>query len=85
MLQSVTGPPVPESAAGDKVKYGYDAVGRRTSMVDAVGNAGGSGDHTWTYAYDSEDRPTSIQAPAPSGRGAKLTSTLHYDPVGHCG
>ena len=83
MLQSVTGPPVPENAAGNTVTYAYDAVGRRTSMVDAIGNAGGSGDHTWAYTYDHEDRPTAIQAPAPIGSGAKLTSTLHYDAVGN--
>lgn len=78
MLQSATDP------LANTTTYTYDAVGRQTSLVDPDGNApGATGDHTWTTAYDNEDRPTSIQGPAPSGSGAKLTTTLHYDLVGN--
>lgn len=40
--------------------YAYDSVGRLTSSVDPEGNvAGGSAaDHTWTIAYDENDRET---------------------------
>ena len=83
MLASVTGPPVPENAGGNKTSYTYDSVGRRLTMVDPIGNAGGPGDHTWTYQYDNEDRPTRVQAPQPSGFAAKLTTVMSYDPVGN--
>jgi RHS repeat-associated protein len=83
MLAAVTGPPVPENASGDKTSYTYDSVGRRLTMVDPIGNAGGAGDHTWTYQYDNEDRPTQVQAPQPSGFAAKLTTVMSYDPVGN--
>ena len=48
------------------VTYAYDPVGRRTSMVDPNGNAGGGvpAQHTWQYGYDDEDRVTSVSAPA---------------------
>jgi RHS repeat-associated protein len=45
-------------AAGDKMSYGYDEIGRRTTMVTPRGNvAGGTpADYTWTYAYDALGR-----------------------------
>lgn len=38
--------------------YTYDALGRRTTMVDPERNAPGGvpGEHTWTTAYDASDR-----------------------------
>jgi RHS repeat-associated protein len=77
LLQSVTDP------LTAKTTYTYNAVGRRLTMVDAVGNGGAPGDHTWTWAYDNEDRLTSMQAPQPSGSPGKLTSSFQYDAVGN--
>jgi RHS repeat-associated protein len=77
LLQSVTDPLTHKST------YTYDSVGRRLTMVDAVGNSGTSGDHTWTWAYDNEDRVTSMQAPQPSGSPGKLTTSFQYDSVGN--
>ena len=79
MLTSLTDP------VGDQATFTYHAVGRRTSTVDPNGNASGGvpGDHTWTDAYDNEDRLTSSSAPAPGPGGAALTSTAPCDPVGN--
>jgi YD repeat-containing protein len=49
---------MPQSATdplGNRVTYQHDAVGRRTQVVDALGNSGAPGDHTWEYEYDRED------------------------------
>jgi YD repeat-containing protein len=88
MLRQVTGPWVADTSSGSPAQnvttYTYDQVGRRLTLVDPVGNApGATGDHTSTFAYDNEDRPTSVTAPAPSGSGAKLTTSFAYDPVGN--
>jgi YD repeat-containing protein len=79
MLQSST------DADGNKTTYGYDAVGRKTSMVDPDGNAAGGtpSAHTWAWSYDNEDRPLTVSAPAPATGGAALTTQYQYDPVGN--
>lgn len=40
---------------GVRVTYGYDAVGNRLSMGDAVGLT--------TYTYDASNRPLTVQNP----------------------
>lgn len=47
-------------ADGNRTTFGYDNVGRRTSLVDPDGNAssGVPAEHTWTTAYDANDRVT---------------------------
>jgi len=40
-------------ALGDRSSYGYDAVGRKLSMVDPMNNS-------WQWAYDNEDRVLSL-------------------------
>jgi|GEM_PF-959907 len=79
MLKSVTDP------AGDITSYSYDPVGRVTSMVDPNGNAQGGtpSQHTWTYAYDNEDRLLSLSAPAPVPGGSPLVTQYQYDAVGN--
>lgn len=79
MLQSTTDP------LGNETTYTYDAVGRRLTMVDPNGNVSGGNPsaHTWSYAYDNEDRLTSTSAPAPTTGGSALTTTSTYDPVGN--
>jgi YD repeat-containing protein len=78
MLLGVTDP------AGNLTSFGYDAVGRRTSVVDPNGNLPGAdpADHTTTYQYDDEDRPRFISLPAPEPGGDPLVSEFRYDPVG---
>jgi RHS repeat-associated protein len=70
---------------GNKTTYDYDAVGRRTSMVDPLGYATGGvpAEHTWEYTYDNEDRPRVTRAPAPQPGGQPLVTELRYDPVGN--
>ncbi len=70
---------------GNKTTYAYDAVGRRTSLVDPNGNASGAtaADHTWSFVYDNEDRLTQATAPAPAPGGAMLTTGASFDPVGN--
>jgi RHS repeat-associated protein len=79
LLLTVTDP------LGDATSYGYDPVGRRTSMVDPVGNASGGNPaaHTWQYSYDGEDRLTQASAPAPTTGGNLLVTQYQYDPVGN--
>src|SRR5205085_722754 len=79
LLQSVTDP------LGRSTTFSYDAVGRRTSLVDPNGTASGGvpADHTWRSTYDQEDRLTSVSAPAPSPGGSPLTTQFRYDPVGN--
>ena len=66
-------------ADGNKTTYGYDSIGRQTSMVDPDGYATGEvpADHTWTTAYDANDRVTSSTDPL--GHAASTT----YDGAGH--
>src|SRR5439155_1656558 len=72
-LQSKTDP------VGNVTTYGYDAVGRRTSMVDPLGNAVGGvpADHTWLYEYDRADRST-LQRPA--AQGGAVSAVADPDP-----
>lgn len=53
-LSRVTG--IDYAAGTPDVTYAYDAVGRRTNMVDGTG--------TTTYAYDAAGRPTQIAGPS---------------------
>lgn len=78
LLKSVTTP------AGTTT-FDYDAVGRRTSMVDPNGNVSGAtpADHTWTYAYDKENRLRFARAPAPTSGGSQLVTESRYDGVGN--
>ncbi len=64
---------------GNKTTYGYDGVGRRLSTVDADGNATGGipSQHTWSTAYDQNDRPTSETDPLGHVR------RYAYDGAGH--
>lgn len=79
MLKSVTDP------LGNATTFDYDAVGRRISMVDPLGNTSGGtpGQHTWEYQYDNEDRLRFARAPAPSGSGGQLVTESRYDGVGN--
>ncbi len=79
MLQSVADP------LGNVTTYDYDAVGRRTSMVDPNGNATGANptEHTWTYEYDRKDHLRFSRAPAPQVGGSALVSESRYDEVGN--
>ena len=79
LLERVTDP------LGNETTYEYDAVGRRTSMVDPNGNAPGGvpADHTWSYEYDAEDRVRFVHAPAPVAGGTPLTTEFRYDDVGN--
>jgi len=63
-------------ALGDHSSYGYDAVGRKLSMVDPMNNS-------WQWAYDNEDRVTSTTAPAPASGGSPLVTQYRYDAVGN--
>ncbi len=71
-------------ALGGKTSYGYDSVGRVTSLVDPLGNAvGGSpSEHTTTYSFDKEDRVRFTTLPAPTTGQSGLVSETRYDEVG---
>ena len=81
MLASVVDP------LGNTTTFDYDAVGRRTSMVDPNGNASGAtpADHRWEYEYDAENRLRFARAPAPQhGQGtSQLVTESQYDGVGN--
>ncbi|MBI3978818.1 MAG: RHS repeat protein, partial [Chloroflexi bacterium] len=70
---------------GNQTTYGYDAVGRRTSMVDPMGYAPGGvpAEHTWQWSYDGEDRVRFARTPPPSAGGAQLVTEYRYDVVGN--
>ena len=70
MLASVVDP------LGNTTTFDYDAVGRRTSMVDPNGNASGAtpSQHTWEYVYDAEDR---LRSPR---RRRRPASGPHWSP-----
>ncbi len=70
LLQSVSDP------LGRATSYGYDAVGRRTSLTDPLS-------HGWSFQYDNEDRLTHATAPAPVAGGASLTTSASFDAVGN--
>lgn len=69
---------------GNSTTFAYDEVGRRTSMVDPMGNppsAESPSRHTWNYVYDKEDRVLHETSP---GVGGPLTGREHrYDAVGN--
>jgi YD repeat-containing protein len=73
------------SQARARTTHTYDCVGRRTSMVDPLGNASGGvpAQHTWEYTYDNEDRPRLTKAPAPQAGGGQLVTDFRYDAVGN--
>lgn len=79
MLESLT------DALGNKTNYDYDAVGRRTKVVDPLGNAAGGvpADHTAESIYDKEDRLTFTKLPAPAAGGSQLVTESRYDAVGN--
>jgi YD repeat-containing protein len=79
MLTEVT------DSLGNKATYAYDPVGRRSSMVDPLGNATGGvpAEHTWTAEYDKEDRLRFARAPAPASGGSQLVTESRYDSVGN--
>lgn len=55
--------------------FGYDAHGRRTSVVDARTG-------TTTYDFDNADRVTSITTPSPGSGQSAQTTTTHYNKMG---
>jgi YD repeat-containing protein len=65
---------------GNTSTFDYDAVGRRTSMVDPTGTGSA---HTWEYVYDNENRLRYAKAPPPSGSGSQLVTESRYDGVGN--
>ncbi len=79
MLVSVTDP------LGNRTTYAYDAVGRRTCLNDplAAEACPTTGAHTWTFAYDGEDRLTQATAPTPVSGGDALTTSATFDAVGN--
>jgi RHS repeat-associated protein len=79
LLSSVT------DALGNLTTYDYDAVGRRISSVDPLGNAAGGvpADHRTDYVYDNEDRVRFVKLPAPVAGGSQLVSETRYDEVGN--
>lgn len=87
LLASVTTPSsVVAYPNGDKVTYFYDGVGRKTSMVDAMGNTTGGfpAQHTWTWNYDNEDRLLSQASPPPiPGASTSLVTSYQYDLTGN--
>ena len=72
-------------ALGNKATATYDAIGRRLTSVDPIGNAAGGtpANHRTDYVYDAEDRPTFVKLPAPVAGGAQLVSESRYDPAGN--
>ncbi len=70
---------------GRTTTFGYDAVGRRTSMVDPLGNASGgvAADHTTAWTYDNEDRVRFGRRAAPQAGGAALSTESRFDAVGN--
>lgn len=68
------------TAAGDlhtesnngTITYGYDAIGRRTSVTDRTGA-------TTSYEYDALDRVTAVTLPAPYSGAPLFRATLSYD------
>jgi RHS repeat-associated protein len=79
LLESVT------DAVGNKTTYAYDGVGRRTKVVDPLGNAAGGvpAEHTWETVFDSEDRVRFAKAPAPVAGGAPLVTEARFDDAGN--
>jgi RHS repeat-associated protein len=63
-------------ALGDKITYGFDTIGRMTSMVTPNGNVtgGNPANFTWTYAYDAFGNQTSLMDPL------SHQTVYHYDP-----
>jgi len=86
LLETVTGPPIPAEEDGGPsttvrpvTRYGYDAVGNRTTVVDPRG----ARTHT---TYDRLDRPTRIDHPAYTPPGSSPIvpfETFTYDRVGN--
>ncbi len=72
-------------ALGNTTTYEYDLVGRRTKVVDPLGNAAGgvAAEHATEYIYDIEDRVRFLNAPAPQAGGTQLVTEYRYDAVGN--
>jgi RHS repeat-associated protein len=72
-------------ALGNATTYAYDAVGRRTSMVEARGNEPGSdpNEYRTAWQYDAEDRVVRTTVPAPVPGGAPLVEQWRYDSAGN--
>jgi RHS repeat-associated protein len=88
MLERVTAPATTWNSAGDMTDFAYDAVGRRTSMIDPLGKLSGAtaSDHTWAYEYDAEDRLITVKTPspvAPTSDSTRLITRFCYDSVGN--
>ena len=79
LLKDITDP------LGSKTSYDYDAVGRVTSIIDALGNAAGAvaSDHTTSFTYDNEDRLRFRYAAPPSAGASRPTTEMRYDDVGN--
>jgi RHS repeat-associated protein len=63
--------------------YFYDAVGRRTSMVEPRGNLANPDDYRSTFTYDAEDRLKERAAPAPTAGASPIRTNYTYDAVGN--
>lgn len=72
-LWKVTGPSNNDAGTRPVTTYGYDSLGRVTSVQDALA-------HTTSYLYDNVDRVTSVTLPKPStGSSLVFTTTYSYD------
>jgi RHS repeat-associated protein len=72
-LWKVTGPSNNDGGTRPVTTYGYDNLGRVTSVQDALA-------HTTSYLYDNVDRITSVTLPKPSTSSMLVfTTTYSYD------
>src|SRR5262249_23623105 len=72
-LCTVTGPPNNDVGTRPVTTYGYDSLGRITSVTDPLG-------HATTYTYDGLDRIKTVTLPKPtSASPLDFTTTYTYD------
>jgi YD repeat-containing protein len=73
----------PTGSGTETTSYSYDADGKQTEMIPAVGNASGApSDYAITTGYDENDDPITETVPSASGPGGE-TTTDHYDAGGN--